>query len=267
MNASTSKPSSRPAIVFLHGGGLSSRMWQPVIEHLPDFSCLAPDLPEHGVNRARGPFTLDGAAQQVADLIRELVPAGRAHVVGLSLGGAVTLNVARLAPEVTDHLIVTGTSATISKFLEQLSLATLWMLRLYKPDDLVKTSAKQWGIPSEYLPLFSEDLRHSVSESFNRTLIEALAQQQLPERINGPLLALVGEKETIPAKQAARKLSGLYPQATGRVVPGLGMYGPCKTHSCSQRPYEPGYAIPRCQPACVTFNRRSSRDSIYLHFL
>jgi pimeloyl-ACP methyl ester carboxylesterase len=96
------------------------------------------------------------------------------------------------------------------------------MLRFYKPDDMVRMSAKQWGIPAEYMPLFTEDLRHSVSEDFNRTLIEALAKQQLPEKLNGPLLALVGEKETVPAKQAARKLAGLYPQASGRMVPGLG---------------------------------------------
>lgn len=223
MDANNNLPDSeKPVIVFLHGGGLSSRMWLPVIERLPNCTCLAPDLPEHGQNRDKSPFTLDGAARQVAELIRYEAPGGRAHLVGLSLGGAVALNVARLAPEVTDHLLVTGTSATLSKFLAQLSLASLWMLRFYKPDDMVKMSAKQWGIPAEYMPLFTEDLRHSTSEAFNRTLIEALAGQQLPQTLNGPLLALVGEKETIPAKQAARKLAGLYPQASGRMVPGLG---------------------------------------------
>lgn len=217
-----SSRSIRPTVVFIHGGGLSARMWQPVIERLPDFNCLAPDLPEHGQYRHQGPFTLDDAARRVADLIRQQAPDGRAHVVGLSLGGAVALTLARLAPEVTGHLMVTGTTATLSKFLAQLSLASLWMLRFYKPDDLVKASVKQWGIPEAYLPLFSEDLRHSTSEAFNRTLIDALVKQQLPERLSGPLLALVGEKETLPAKQAARKLAGLYPQATGRLVPGVG---------------------------------------------
>lgn len=221
MDTSSNHP-SQPAIVFLHGGGLSSLMWQPVIERLPNFTCLAPDLPEHGQNRAAAPFNLDGAARQVADLIHQQVPGGRAHVVGLSLGGAVALTVARLYPEVTGHLLVSGTTATLSKFLAQLSLASLWMLRFYKPDDLVKASVKQWGIPAEYLPIFSEDLRHSTSEAFNRTLIEALSQQQLPATLAGPLLALVGEKETVPAKQAARKLASLYPQASGRLVPGVG---------------------------------------------
>ncbi len=34
-----------PSIVFLHGGGLSGRMWQPQIERLPNFHCVVPDLP------------------------------------------------------------------------------------------------------------------------------------------------------------------------------------------------------------------------------
>jgi pimeloyl-ACP methyl ester carboxylesterase len=34
-----------PAILFLHGSPLSGRMWEPQLERLPDFHCLAPDLP------------------------------------------------------------------------------------------------------------------------------------------------------------------------------------------------------------------------------
>jgi pimeloyl-ACP methyl ester carboxylesterase len=80
MNATMNPVASgQPAIVFVHGGGLSSRMWQPVIERLPEFTCLAPDLPEHGQNRDKGPFTLDAAARQVADLIRTQAPGGRAY--------------------------------------------------------------------------------------------------------------------------------------------------------------------------------------------
>jgi pimeloyl-ACP methyl ester carboxylesterase len=214
--------SQQPSIVFLHGGGLSSRMWQPVIERLPNFHCLAPDLPEHGQNRGTARFDLDEATHQVAEMIRQRVSTRRAHLVGLSLGGAVVLNLARLEPDIAGRMFVSGTSATLSKFLGSISLGSLWMLRYYKPEDLARKSAKQWGIPDEYLPLFEEDLVHSVSPEFNRTLIENLMRQKLPARIPNPLLVTVGSKETMPAKQAARKIVGLYPEATGRTIPGLG---------------------------------------------
>ena len=42
-------PLDAPCIVFLHGLGISSVMWQPQIERLShEYHCLAPDLPEHG---------------------------------------------------------------------------------------------------------------------------------------------------------------------------------------------------------------------------
>jgi pimeloyl-ACP methyl ester carboxylesterase len=220
--ASTSGAPELPAIIFLHGGGLSARMWQPVIQRLPEFYCLAPDLPEHGQSRGLAPFDLSDSARRVADLIRARVPAGQAHLVGLSLGGAVALTTALQDPGVVSRMLVSGTSATLSRFLGSLSLGSLWMLRLYQPQTLARSSAKQWGIPEEYLPLFEEDILHSVSVDFNRRLIENLMRQQLPTSIPNPMLVTVGEKETIPAKQAARKLAGLYPQAEGRVVPGLG---------------------------------------------
>src|SRR5512146_3276528 len=130
---SESGAAENPAIVFLHGGGLSSRMWQPVIERLPEFYCLAPDLPEHGNSRSLAPFDLDDAARRVAEIIRLQVPGREAHLVGLSLGGAVALDIARIDPDVAGSIMVTGTSAKLSKFLGQLSLMSLWMLRYYKP--------------------------------------------------------------------------------------------------------------------------------------
>lgn len=211
-----------PAIVFLHGGGLSSRMWQPVIERLPEFYCLAPDLPEHGHSTGLSPFDLDDAARRVAEMIRLHVPGRKAHLVGLSLGGAVVLNTARLDPAVAGRMMVTGTAARLGKFLGQLALSSLWMLRYYKPETLAKQSAKQWGIPEVYLPLFMDDLVHATSPDFNRTLIENLMQQELPECLQAPLLVTVGGKETVPAKQAARKLMRFYREATGRMIPGMG---------------------------------------------
>src|SRR5581483_2736846 len=88
----TSGQPTSPAIVFLHGGGVSGRMWQPQLERLADnYYCLAPDLPEHGKSIDAGPFRIDETARQVARLIDERVPGKRAHLVGLSAGGVVAL--------------------------------------------------------------------------------------------------------------------------------------------------------------------------------
>jgi pimeloyl-ACP methyl ester carboxylesterase len=215
-------PPKAPAIVFLHGGGLSCRMWQPQFDQLDDFFCLAPDLPEHGQSRARRPFRLDDAARQVADLIHAKVPARKAHLVGLSLGGAVVLTLLRLEPAAVDHAFVSGTTAGLAKWSGRFSLATLPLLRFSRPEKLARAQARHQGIPPEYQQLFEKDLLRATSEAFNRNLIEELMRMQLPDQIEAPLLVAVGGRETLPAKQAALRLVTIYPQARGVLAPGLG---------------------------------------------
>lgn len=77
--------------MFLHGLGLSGAMWQPQFQCLPDYYCLAPDLPEHGNSANIGPFSLKDASRRMADVIRQSTSTGCAHVVGLSMGGAVAM--------------------------------------------------------------------------------------------------------------------------------------------------------------------------------
>src|SRR6266704_2967826 len=90
-------PADAPCIIFLHGLWVSSAMWQPQIERLsPEYHCLAPDLPEHGQSTDIGLLTLENTSRVLANLIREQTPHGRAHVVGLSLGGSVALGLQAL---------------------------------------------------------------------------------------------------------------------------------------------------------------------------
>jgi pimeloyl-ACP methyl ester carboxylesterase len=63
-------------------------------------------LPGHGA-RAEETFTLEGAASSVADVIADH-PAGRAVVVGLSLGGYVAMDLAARWPERVAGLVIAG---------------------------------------------------------------------------------------------------------------------------------------------------------------
>ena len=211
----------QPAVVLLHGAGLSSKMWLPAVKQLNDFYILAPDLPEQGQSVKIAPFTLDDSAARVAELIQQRVPGGKAHVVGLSLGGALVLTMLRLSPEVIDTAIVTGTAAVLDRWLGSFSLSMLWMLRFYKPETLAEMTLKQQGIPPQYRDLMYPDLVATATEPFNRAVIHAIMDMQLPMGNPRPLLALIGSKETPAAKQAARKLVKNVPNTRGAVLPGL----------------------------------------------
>jgi pimeloyl-ACP methyl ester carboxylesterase len=213
----------KPAIVFLHGGGLSSKSWIPVIEKLQDdFHCLAPDLPEQGKSVSIKPFTLDNSSERVAEIIREKVPGKKAHVVGLSLGGALVITMLRLCPEMIQTAMVTGTAAKLGEGLGKFTISMLWILKFYSPKTLVEATFKQQGIPAQYRDLVYDDLLMTGPDlEFNKSTITELMKMELPLKNEIPLLACVGSKETIPAKQAAKKLVQLVPHTQGVIIPGL----------------------------------------------
>ena len=218
----TGEPTA-PAIVFLHGGGLSGRQWQPQMERLSDYSCLAPDLPEQGKSLNVGPFRLEDAARRVIELIDERVPGKRVHLVGLSLGADLALAIMRIAPAYIDHAIVSA-AAPLGKVFGKLvlALATSPLSFLYL-EKQIKVAAKLLGVPEAYRAMFCEDLLLAVNPASTRHFIEALMElsQLLPCESSIPTLVAVGEQEGIVAKQTARKVAACLKRAQGVMVPGV----------------------------------------------
>ncbi|MHB1417817.1 MAG: alpha/beta fold hydrolase [Chloroflexota bacterium] len=216
-----SGPGDTPTVVFLHGAGLSGRMWQPQFERLPDLHCLAPDLPEHGASLDAGPFRLQEAARLVADVVRRRATGGRAHVVGLSLGGAVAQALMLAAPDVVDHVILSGTSTRLSRVLIALQALNVPVLRFTSPERRVALLARSFQIPPQYLDLLREDMARFTAAAFGR-VNRSYGEIEVPRRTESPTLVLVGEKETGIAKSAARRLSREIPGARGAMVAGVG---------------------------------------------
>lgn len=97
------------AIVFLHGMRVTRHMWSPQIAALADdFRVVALDLPGHGSLRNEA-FTLEGAVDRVARVIDHAAN-GRALVVGLSLGGYVSMEFAARYPEKAAGLAICSAS-------------------------------------------------------------------------------------------------------------------------------------------------------------
>jgi pimeloyl-ACP methyl ester carboxylesterase len=211
-----------PAIVFLHGAGLSGCMWQPQFTRLPDYYCLAPDLPEQGRSTEIGPLQLEDTALEVAALIRERVPSGRAHVVGLSLGGAVALTLLRVVPECVDYILVSGTSTRLGPMLSALSYASGYVYPYVPSEILLSALLKQNGIPEAYRDQFRDDVRLTTNPTFVEHYTHALRSLELPREATSPLLVVTGAHETLVAQHVARTLVRSIKGAYSLVVPGVG---------------------------------------------
>ena len=205
------------SIVFLHGLGLSGAMWQPQFQRLPDYQCLAPDLPEHGKSAAIGPFTLKDASRRVAKLIREYTPHSRAHVVGLSLGGAVAVRMMLDAPDVLDHVLISGAATRSTAVFAGLNT----MMGLLSPTQLADLIFWQSHIPTPYHHLVREGIRTVKPAAFGH-FSQELGQIELPHQVQIPLLITVGQQETFVVQQSAREMRRSIPSAKGAMVPGMG---------------------------------------------
>jgi len=206
-----------PTIVFVHGQAGSGAMWQPQFERLPDFHCMAPDLPEHGHRAELGPFSMKDAGQRVAALIGHASAQGRGHVVGLSMGVSVIVQMLCDVPEVIDHAMISGAALRLDPAMAALNMRWAFM----SPEQLAAVLFSRFHIPKEYRHLLYEGVRMVKPAAFIHFAYE-LTQIQLPHRAPVPMLITVGEKESFAAKYGAHQMKTRIAGAKGAIVTGVG---------------------------------------------
>lgn len=106
-------------IVLVHGLRVSGSMWRPQVELLEGLGhrVVAPDLPGHGSRRGED-FSVGRAVDAVLGAIDGV--GGRALLVGLSLGGFVSIAAAGAAPGRVAGLVATSCTAKPAQALAQL---------------------------------------------------------------------------------------------------------------------------------------------------
>jgi pimeloyl-ACP methyl ester carboxylesterase len=221
----SSGPNNAPTIVFLHGGGAGRWMWEPVIQLLPEYHCIAPDQPETGCSREIKPFSMALAAEKTAELIHAQAHGGKAVVVGLSEGAQVAVQLLATAPEVVEKAIITSALLRPIAGLGWLNSPALlgWMYRVSIPpfrnaDWWIRLNMKYAaGVPNEYFPEFKKTFQTITETEFVNMLI---ANQifRLPAGLNkaaASTLVLAGKKEYSGMKQSVRDLAAALPNARG----------------------------------------------------
>jgi pimeloyl-ACP methyl ester carboxylesterase len=213
-----------PGLVFLHGGGTAGWMWQQQIKDLKDYHCLVPDLPGHGESSQETWVSFADTASQVADIIRQKSAGGRAHVVGLSLGGYLVVSLLSQAPEVVDHALASGINALPyagAGLIKGISRLTLPLLK-WKP--MVKASLRAMHLSDEEQAQYIESLQKLDPQAYLRISDQALDFRlpPIPQDLTAPVLIVVGEKEVRNALQSQPVLLNGIPGAVGRIAPGVG---------------------------------------------
>jgi len=209
-----------PAVLLLHGAGLSHAMWEPQVRDLARFHLLAPDLPGHGKS-PDAVFDLGDCVRRLTGIIQERAAGAKAHIVGLSLGGAVGLTLASVNPAAVESLFVSGTSTPLRRVLASLVRLNEPFLRILSPQQQAGLLLLQFRVPRTY----RAQVREALGEFRPAALagvIRALTEIQIPlDRVPRTLVA-VGQRETFLAKRYARRIAQMVPGAAGVMVPGAG---------------------------------------------
>lgn len=99
-----------PPLLLLHGLGDSHDDWRhQAREFAAGYRVIVPDLRGFGVSERREPFTIQQHARDMSALLRAL-SIDRAHVVGLSMGGAIAIELALRMPQAVASLVLINTS-------------------------------------------------------------------------------------------------------------------------------------------------------------
>ncbi len=192
-----------PAIVFLHGLGVSSWMWADQVQQLMGrFSCITIDLPGNGASHQVPWRSFADSAALVADVIRA-TPAGRAHVVGLSLGGYVAVTLTARQPAVVDSLVVSGITAEPLQPAWRYRLLTRVGSTVMRSPRLTRLSAAAMRVPREAADAMAGDAR-VLSAATTRRIYDELIPFRLPAAMSAHadrILAVAADHDLLSIRQ------------------------------------------------------------------
>ncbi len=220
-----------PPVLWIQGLGAEHTAWSAQLARFgTEFRCIAPDSRDVGRSaRAAAPYTLGDVAADYAALLRTL-DAAPAHVVGLSLGGAVAQRLALDHPALVRSLTLVSTFAHQGP--RQRELLTAWR-EIYARVDVVTfyRQANAWLFSDRFFerPRNVENVLRYVAESPYKQGTDAFARQvdaalahDARARLPGlcvPTLVVVGEKDMLAPPPLARELAAAIPGARLEIIP------------------------------------------------
>jgi 3-oxoadipate enol-lactonase len=205
------------AVVLSGSLGSTSAMWDAQVERLRGgFELVAVEHPGHGGAAVEEARTMQGLAQRVLDQ----VSAERFSFVGLSLGGAIGMQVALDAPERLDKLVLACTSARFGPPEAWEERAA--MVRANGVEVLVDVVLERWFTPSfPDVRRYREMFLSTEPEGYGRCC-EAIRDWDVRDEIGAirtPTLVLSADDDPSAPPEHQRLLAAGIPGALLQTIP------------------------------------------------
>ena len=226
---SSSPLEKKTVLVFIHGWGFNSAIWQPTIEKLQDdFDIITVDLPGFGVNidNSLNDYSLDNVVEKIQEAISQ-----PAVYIGWSLGGLVATQLALSFPEKVLGCITVASSPC---FLHKETGESIWpgiqpnvltMFHQQLAQDTKKTIEGFLKIQAMGSPHIRQDIKtirdlvmkHSLPTEQtlddSLTLLETVDLRAQLSTLSMPFLRLYGKLDSLVPKHAIEKVAQLIPHS------------------------------------------------------
>ena len=219
-----SRPEPPAPMLFLHGGGVSAWMWQPVLDLLdPSWAPEVPDLPGHGSRWQEAYRSHRATTAELAEWIQRAHPEG-VHVTGFSLGAQLAILLASEHPE----LVRSATVVSAETIPAPAPRPTLVLLAASAPlarrPGFARAQARQLGVPAALTEAYVADsarlskasLLNSVGENIRFTLPAEWSAYP------GPVAVVVGSRERRLMRNSAELTHRALPGSALHTIPGAG---------------------------------------------
>lgn len=216
------------AIVFIHGLGESALSWQHQIDYFRDkYRVIAMDLRGHG--DSFGGETDISMTQFAADVLALLdaLCIGRAHFVGLSMGGLICQELTKTAQSRMSSLVLSNTAACVAEGAAGRLPERLAMIDSISMEDMAEFIVRacmpyaydQQVYDSAY-NIFSKNRREPYKLATTATF--SVDFRDCLERISVPVLVIVGELDQSTPLAAAQFIHEGIMGSMLEILPGVG---------------------------------------------
>jgi len=220
-----------PILLLLHGFPLDREMWRPQIVGLASQArVIALDLPGFGGSSLEETrFTIESAADSVAEFLLATNISERVTVGGLSMGGYVAMAFARRHPDRLRGLILADTRAEPDDEIAKANRAKSITLAQEKGAAGVIEAMIPKLLAPENIASCAEDLRRIASRQSTASVLNAIAAlRDRPDAKPGlksiavPTLVIVGDQDAVTPPSFAEAIAHETPGSKLVVIPGAG---------------------------------------------
>ena len=228
-----------PCLVLLHGILQDSRSWRWQLEALFDqFTVIAWDAP--GCGQSDDP-PADWRMPELADCLEAFLRGldiQKAHVLGLSLGTTIALELYRRHPVMVSSLILASGYAGWAGSLSSVEVAQRLELCLEQSEQDPANFVPLWipGILTDSAPVALREEVAAIMADFHpagfRMMAHAIAEADMRDMLDDisvPTLLLYGEQDERTPLDIARAMMLAIPVATLTTVPAVGHLLNCET--------------------------------------